>query len=75
VVAAHDRKQSAIVGKGAFLDVLDPGPIHADRHLVLAFAGHGAGMTADALAVVDHEPKCRHVVTTFFFEQIPMARC
>jgi hypothetical protein len=42
---------------------------------VLAFAGHGAGMTADALAVVDHEPKCRHAVTTFFFEQIPMARC
>jgi hypothetical protein len=43
--------------------------------LVLAFAGHGAGMTADALAVVDHEPKSRHEVTTFFFEQIPMARC
>src|SRR5262249_41541806 len=75
VIAAHDRKQSAIVRKGAFLDVLHPGPIHADRHLVFALAGNSAGMTPDALAVVDHEPKCRHELTTFYFEQIPMARC
>jgi hypothetical protein len=28
-------------------------------------------VTADALAVIDHERKCRHEATTFFFEQRP----
>src|SRR5206468_2885533 len=62
VVAAHHGEQPAAVGEGAFLDVLDPGAIDADGDLVLALARHRAGVAADALAVVDHEPEGGHGV-------------
>src|ERR1700675_42285 len=55
MVAARDLKYAARVGERALLDVLDPSPVHAYRHLVLGFAGHGAGVTSDALAVIDYE--------------------
>jgi hypothetical protein len=34
------------VGKFALLDVLDPDAKDPDRHVVLFFAGNGAGVTA-----------------------------
>jgi hypothetical protein len=55
MVAARDLKYAARVGERALLDVLDPSPVHAYRHLVLGFARHGAGVTSDALAVIDYE--------------------
>jgi hypothetical protein len=55
MVAARDLKYAARVGENAFLDVLDPGPVHAHRHLVLGFTRHRAGVTSDALAVIDYE--------------------
>jgi hypothetical protein len=53
VIAPHHAEQPAIVRKFALLDVLDPGAIDAERHLMLTFTGDGAGVTTDAFAVVD----------------------
>ncbi len=53
VVAARHLEEAAGVGEGALLHVLHPGAVNADRHLVLRLAGGGAGVTADALAVVN----------------------
>lgn len=53
MIAAVDEKITARVGKFAFFDVLDPRSIHADRDVVFGFTRYGAGMTADALALVD----------------------
>ena len=55
MVAARDLKYAARVGVDAFLDILHPGTVHAHRHLVLGFARHRAGVTPDALAVIDYE--------------------
>src|SRR5208282_1133453 len=55
MVAARNLKYAARVGENAFLDVLDPGPVHAHRHLVLGFARHRTGVTTNALAVIDYE--------------------
>ena len=41
--------------KLAFLDVFDPSAENTDRHSVLFFAGHGAGMAADTAIVIDDE--------------------
>ena len=55
MVAARDLKYAARVREDAFLDILDPGPIDAHRHLVLCLASDGAGVASDALAVIDYE--------------------
>jgi hypothetical protein len=55
MIAACDLKYPARVGEDAFLDVLDPGPVHAHRHLVLGLACHRAGVASNALAVIDYE--------------------
>ena len=55
MVAARDLKYAARVGENAFLNVLYPGPVHAHRHLVFGLARHRAGVTSDALAVIDYE--------------------
>jgi len=55
MVAARDLKYAARVRVKALLDVLDPGSIHSDRHLVLGLARHRAGVTTNALAVIDYK--------------------
>jgi len=55
VITSHHREQSSRVRKRAFLYVLDPSPVHADRHFMLGFAGDGTRVTADTLSVVDDE--------------------
>lgn len=55
MVATLDGKQPPGMREFAFLDVLDPGSIHADRKIVFLFARHCTGMTTDALPVVDDE--------------------
>ena len=55
MVAARDLKYAARVGENAFLDVLDPGPVDAHRHLILGFTRHRAGVASDAFAVIDYE--------------------
>ena len=55
MIAARDLKYSTRVGENPLLDVLDPSPVHAHRHLVFGFARHRAGVASDALAVIDYE--------------------
>lgn len=55
MVAAGDLKNSARIGEFAFLDVLNPGAVHAQGHQVLGLASNGAGVASDALAVIDDE--------------------
>jgi hypothetical protein len=60
IASASPRTAAACWGTRLF-DIFHPGAIDACRHLVLGFASDGAGMAADALAVVDDEAKV-HVV-------------
>ena len=60
MVTTVDEKIAARVGKFAFFDVLNPGAIDADRNVVFCFACHCAGVTANALALVDYESILRH---------------
>src|SRR6185369_5816842 len=55
VIAAHHRKITPRVGILALLYVLHPRAEGADGDLMLGFAGDGAGMAADALAVVNQK--------------------
>ena len=55
MVAAHHAEQPSRIGELAFFYVFDPGPVNADRHVVLGFAGDGARVATDAFAVVDDE--------------------
>jgi hypothetical protein len=55
MIAARDLKYAARVGENVFLHVLDPGPVHAHRHLVLGFARHRTSVASDALAVIDYK--------------------
>jgi hypothetical protein len=55
MIAAGDLKNPSGVGKFSLLYILDPGPVYAQCDLILRFAGHGAGMAADALAVINDE--------------------
>lgn len=52
VVTAHHRKHPSGIRELAFFHLFYPSPEHADRHVVLGFAGGGAGVAADAFAVV-----------------------
>ena len=55
VVAAHHAEVAPGVREHALLDVLHPRAVHPQRDLVLLLAGHRAGVTADALALIDDE--------------------
>jgi hypothetical protein len=45
------------MGELTLLDIFHPGAIYTDGSLMLCLAGHGAGMAADALSIVDNEPE------------------
>jgi hypothetical protein len=53
MIAAQHPEVSLGVGESSFLDILDKGPIHRKRNLILGFAGRGAGMTADTLPLIN----------------------
>jgi len=55
MIAAGDLKNAASVRERSFLDVLYPSAIDAERNMIFGFAGNGAGVAADALAVIDDE--------------------
>ena len=67
VVAARHLEVAARVGKLPLLDVLDPGAVDADRHLVLRLARGRARVTADALAVVDEEGVVHRVAANWSY--------
>jgi hypothetical protein len=53
VVTSKHREVPARIRVAALLDVLHPGAIHAHRDVMLFFARHRAGMTADAAILID----------------------
>jgi hypothetical protein len=55
VIAARYLEYAACVGKRSLLDILNPCPIHCERNVVLGLAGHGAGVTPNALAIINDE--------------------
>lgn len=44
-------------------DIFYPGPVHAERHIMLGFAGYRTGVAANALAIVDNKSKI-HVLSS-----------
>ena len=57
MVAAHDGEHAASMRKLAFLDLFDPSSEDTNWHFMLRFTGGGAGVAADALAIVYDKPK------------------
>ena len=53
VVAARHLKAAAHIGVCTRLHILNPGAIHAKRHLIFGFTRGGTGVTADAFSLVD----------------------
>ena len=60
LIAPHHREVSTRVGKFAGLDVLHPGPVDAERHIVFALARNRAGVAADTGITVEQEPQSGH---------------
>ena len=57
MIAAHNGKYPARVGKLTLFYILDPGPIDPDGDIMFCFTGNRAGMAADTVAIVDNESK------------------
>ena len=55
MVAAKDGRRTCDLGELPVLDPFHPGAKAAEHDVVLGFAGHGAGVAANALAIVDDE--------------------
>src|SRR5439155_13143698 len=55
VITSEDREVPPRVRERPSLHVLHPRPERTQRNLVLLLARHRAGVTADALALIDHE--------------------
>ena len=60
LVASHHRELAGDVGERTGLDVFHPGAVHPEGDVVLAFAGDGAGVTADATVAVEEETQSCH---------------
>jgi hypothetical protein len=61
VIAAHHGKQSARVRETPFFDVFNPRAINADWNFVFGFTSDGAGVTADAFAIINDKTKIHNV--------------
>jgi hypothetical protein len=55
VIAARNLKNATSIGVGSLLDVLHPGAVYGEGNVVFRFTGDSAGVTADALTVIDDE--------------------
>jgi hypothetical protein len=64
MVAAHHRKDPAGVRKITFFNIFDPSPVDPDRHVMLRFACHRAGMTTNAVAVIDYKSEIQQFLLT-----------
>jgi hypothetical protein len=53
VITPHNRKHPGRIRPGALFDILDPGSVDPKRNIVFRLASHRAGVTADALVLVD----------------------
>ena len=64
MVATMDAEFPRRIGIGSCLDVLDVRSIDANGNIVLGFACHRTGVTANACPIVDDESIVDHVVTS-----------
>ncbi|HUE04704.1 MAG TPA: hypothetical protein VMR62_34450 [Bryobacteraceae bacterium] len=55
MIAARYLEIAARVREATLFHVLNPSPVHPNRNLVFRLAGHGTGVAADALAIVDYK--------------------
>jgi hypothetical protein len=55
MIAAGHLEHAAGIRKCSLLDVFHPRAIDGERNVVFRLAGYGAGVTTDALAVIDDE--------------------
>ena len=53
MVAARHLEMTPVVRESARFHIFDPGAVHPQGYFVFAFAGGGAGVTADTFTVVD----------------------
>ncbi len=60
MIAACHLEAAAHIRILAGLYILHPRAVDADRHLVLGFARHAAGVAANALALIDQEAVIGH---------------
>src|SRR6266702_2230365 len=60
MIAAVDQKIAPRVGELTLFDILYPRAINTDRNIMFGLARHGAGMTADTLALVYNKRVFRH---------------
>ena len=65
MVTAHHREQAARIGESPLFDLLDPGAVDANRHLMLGFTGRGTGVTTDAFSIVN-DKSILHIERFFF---------
>jgi hypothetical protein len=52
MVTPVDRKFPSVVGKFPFFNIFHVGAVHAKGYIVLTFASHGAGMTANTHSII-----------------------
>ena len=56
MIAAGHLENAAGIGKSALLDIFHPGAVHREGDVIFRLARDRAGVTPDALAVIDDEP-------------------
>jgi hypothetical protein len=61
MVTARHLEATPYIGISPGFNILDPGSIHPERHLVLRLTRRATGMTADAFALVDQKSIIGHV--------------
>jgi hypothetical protein len=55
MIAPENGKISPAVGKGSLFNILHPGAIHTERHLVFGFACDRACMASDTFPGIDNK--------------------
>jgi hypothetical protein len=55
VVTSHHAEVAAGVRKFTFFNIFHPGAKHSNRHLVLLFARHGTGVTANTSILINYK--------------------
>ena len=53
MIATRDLENPARIGELSFFDVLHPGAVDSHRNMIFRLAGYSAGVTTDALPIVD----------------------
>ena len=69
MITAHDGKHPARIRELPLFYILDPGPINPDGDIMLCFTSNRAGVTADAVAIVNYESKIQVIFLMRVFKK------